>query len=186
MKMPFMRLVAAAAVLAAPLLVAGCSGTLRYPGTESFTLAKGYEGKRPVDVCVLAVSGDLSAEGGAALREGLRARLLELKYAPVRLDEVDRKPGEYRPGGKNAVLEINVTKWDDASLYGDGTLRVSGEVRLFGAGSLDVLYHGKLEDVPVQASFVARTTESRPTTLNQAAAEAALRFLHELPVKGDG
>ena len=185
MKRPLGRLVAAV-VVAAPLAFSGCSGTLRYPGTETFTLAQGYDGKRPADVCVLAVSGSISAEAGAALREGLRERLLELKYAPVRLDEVDRKPADYRPGGKNSVLEINVTKWDDASLYGDGTLRVSGEVRLFGGGSLDVLYHGKLEDVPVQASFVARTTESRPTTLNQAAAEAALRFLHGLPVKGDG
>ena len=182
---PSVRAVAASAALAFALASAGCA-ELRYPGNESFSLAQGYETKRPADVCVLAVSGDVAGESGGALREALRARLLELRYAPVRLDEIDRRPGEYRPGGPNAVLEINVTKWDDAELYGNGNLRVSGEVRLFGGGSLDVLYRGKLEDVPVQASFVARTMEGRKTTLDQAAAEAAMRFLHGLPVKGDG
>ena len=185
MNRPSIRAVAAAA-LAVSLASAGCAGSLQYPGNEDFSLAKGYETKRPADVCVLAVSGNLPGESGNALREALRARLLELRYAPVRLEEIDRKPGDYRPGGKNAVLEINVTKWDDAELYGNGNLRVTGEVRLFGGGSLDVLYRGKLENVPVQASFVARTMEGRKTTLDQAAAEAAMRFLNGLPVKGDG
>jgi len=179
---PSRLLVAVAAAIAA----AGCQGPLHYTGTEHYSVVQGFETRRPPDVAVLAVSGQLPEEAATALREALRARLLDLKYAPVRLQEVDRRPGDYRPGGSNAVLEVNVSKWDDFGLYGDGTVVLTAEVRLFGGGSMDVLYRGRLEDVPVQASFVASTVEDRPTTLSQAATEAAGRLLHRLPVKGDG
>jgi hypothetical protein len=177
MKRPFL--------LPAALLLAGCAGTLEYPGTTDFTVDPAFAKRRPAEVSVLPAAGNLSEDAAAALREAVRARLLDLHYAPVRLKEIDRAPQDYKPGGAHPVLEILVEKWDDAGLFGDGTVRVTGEVRLFGAASRDVLYRGRLSDVPVQASFVARTMEERGRTLEQAATEAAERFLEKLPLKGD-
>ena len=170
--------------LAAALLLAAC-GTLEYPGTTEYSLDPVYGKRRPAEVSVLPVAGSLSDEASRALREGLRSRLLDLHYAPVRLDAIDRNPAEYMPGGLRAVMEVIVDRWDDSGLFGDGTVRVTGEVRLFGSGSRDVLFRGKLVDVPVKASFVARTSDERSRTVAQAAEEAAGRFLERLPAKGD-
>ena len=172
-------------VLAA-LAAAGCAGTLQYPGNAEYVLAKGYDARRPADVAVLPVAGDLPADAAEALREALRRKLLEMRYATVRLREVDAAPDKFRPGGENAVLEISVKQWDDAALYGNGGVRFTAEARLFGPGSLEVLYRGTVTDRPVRASDVATSMEDRPTTLAQAAAEAAGEVLGGLPVKGDG
>ncbi len=181
-----MRSLALAAALTAAIAASGCAGTLHYTGTADYQVAPGFDAHRPADVAVLPVAGDLPPATVEALREALRARLLELRYAPVRLKEVDAVPADFRPGGANAVMEIRVTKWDDSGLFGDGTIRVSAEVRLFAGGSTEVLYKGTIRDVPVQASFVARNMDDRPTTLAQACAEAAGRLLANLPEKGDG
>jgi hypothetical protein len=135
---------------------------------------------------VLPIAGDFDPEAAAALREALRERLLELRYAPVRVREVDQDVNEFRPGGANAVLEVSVRRWDDSGLYGDGTLRFSAQARLFAAGSTEVLYRAEIDDVPVRASTVAHRLEDRPVTVAQAAAEAAGVLLASLPVKGDG
>jgi len=171
--------------LPAALVLGGCMGQLHYPGTTDFTLDPGFDKRRPAEVAVLPASGTVSEDAATALREGLRSRLLDLHYAPVRLGEVDRALADFKPGGASAVMEIHVDRWDDANLFGDGTVRFTAEVRLFGAGSRDVLYRARLTDVPAQASFVARTMEDRPKTLGQAAAEAAERLLEKLPVKSD-
>jgi hypothetical protein len=176
-----------AAVLVAAGLAAGCAGNMTYPGSVDHVVAQGYDARRPADVSVLPVAGTLlPPETAALLREGLRARLRDLKYAPVRLDAVDRAPAEFRPGGANAVLEIKVDVWEDGALYGDGSLRFSAEVRLFGAGSLDVLFRATVKGVTVRASQVARSMDERPMTLEQACAEAASVLLENLPVKSDG
>jgi len=172
-------------LLPAALLLAGCAGTLEYPGSTEFTVDPGFAKRRPAEVSVLPVAGTIGEDAAEALRAAVRARLLDLHYAPVRLTEVDRAPQDYKPGGANPVIEVLVEKWDDSALFGSGTIRVSGEVRLFGSGSRDVLYRGRLTDVPVQASFVARSVDERGRTLEQAAAEAAERFLEKLPLKGD-
>ncbi len=175
-----------------PLLVAlsaaaaGCAGTLQYPGSSEYRTAQGYDARRPADVAVLPASGDLPGGTGEAIREALRARLRGLRYAPVRGRTVDESPAEFRPGGANAVLEVVIRKWDEGSLWGDGTVRASAEVRLYGPGSTEVLYRAILEDVPVRASFVAREMDDRPRTVVQVAAELAERLLERLPVKGDG
>ncbi len=185
-----MRSLALCAALAAALAASGCAGTLRYTGTADYQVAAGYDARRPPDVAVLPiagpVAGDFPPTTVEALREALRDRLKELRYAPVKLAAVDARPAEFRPGGGNAVMEVRVTKWDDSGLFGDGTIRVTAEVRLFAAGSTEVLYRGTIKDVPVQASFVARNMEDRPTTLGQACAEAAGKLLGGLPAKGDG
>ena len=181
-----MRSLALSAVLAAAAAAAGCAGTLQYPGSTDYEVAAGFDARRPPDVAVLPVAGTLPPATVEALREGLRARLLELRYAPLKLREVDLKPADFRPGGPNAVLEIRITKWEDGGLFGDGTVRFSGEVRLFAAGSTEVLFRGTVKDVPVRASFVARSMEDRPQTLSQACKEAADRLLGGLPAKGDG
>jgi hypothetical protein len=179
------RLIRSAA-LAAAAAAAGCAGDLRYPGSADYQVATGFDARRPADVAVLPVAGDLPPATVEALREALRDRLLELRYAPFRLKEVDAKPSDYRPGGANPVLEIRITKWDDTGLFGDGTVRFSGEVRLFAGGSTEVLYRGTVQDVPVRASFVAHSMDDRATTLAQACKEAAERLLGGLPAKGDG
>ncbi|SRR5258706_2979515 len=181
-----MRSLALAGALSAALAAQGCAGNLKYNGTTDYVVATGFAARRPADVAVLPVAGTLSPTAVESLREALRARLRELHYAPVRLKVVDAQPADFKPGGANAVMEVRVTKWDDAGLFGDGTIRVSAEVRLFSAGSTEVLYRGTIKDVPVQASFVAATMEDRPTTLAQACAEAAGRLLESLPAKGDG
>ena len=172
--------------LALAAAAAGCAGTLAYPGTADYRKAQGYDARRPVDVAVLAPSGSLPEGAGEALREGLRDRLRALRYAPVRSRAVDEAPGDFRPGGANAVLEVIVTKWDMGAIWGDGTLRASAEVRLYGSGSTEVLYRAILTDVVVRASFVARNMDDRPRTIGQAAAELAERLLEQLPAKGDG
>lgn len=181
-----MRRPALSAFLLAAGAVAGCAGDLQYPGSADYQVAAGFDARRPADVAVLPVAGDLPPATVEALREALRARLLELRYVPFRLKEVDARPAEYRPGGANPVLEIKITRWDDSGLFGDGTVRFSGDVRLFAAGSTEVLYRGSVKDVPVRASFVAHSMEDRPTTLAQACKEAAEQLLGGLPAKGDG
>jgi uncharacterized protein YbjQ (UPF0145 family) len=176
-----------AAVLVAAGLAAGCAGRMTYPGSVDHVVAPGFDARRPADVSVLPVAGGaLDGDTAAVLREALRGRLRELKYAPVRLDAIDRAPAEFRPGGANAVLEIKVDAWDADALYGDGSLRFTAEVRLFGPGSLDVLYRGTVKGVTVRASQVARSMDDRPMTLEQACAEAASVLLEGLPVKSDG
>ena len=175
-----------ALALAAAGAASGCAGTLTYSGDADYQVASGFDARRPADIAVLPVTGNLPPETSAQLREALRGRLLELHYAPVRLKEVDARPADFRPGGPNAVMEVRVTRWDDGGLFGDGTLVLSAEVRLFAAGSTEVLYKGTLEKVPVRASFVAKSMEERPTTVSQACAEAASRLLDTLPAKGDG
>lgn len=184
------RLIRSAA-LAAAAAAAGCAGDLRYPGSADYQVATGFDARRPADVAVLPVAGgdgagELPPATVEALREALRNRLLELRYAPIRLKEVDAKAAEFRPGGANPVLEIRITRWDDSGLFGDGTIRFSGEVRLFAGGSTEVLYRGTVQDVPVRASYVAHSMDDRPTTLAQACKEAAERLLGGLPAKGDG
>jgi hypothetical protein len=164
---------------------AGCAGTLDYPGSSQYKVADGFAGRRPADVAVLVPAGDLPDGVADALREALQSRLLELRYAPVRSKAMDLAPADFRPGGPNAVLEVVVTKWDDGAMWGDGTLRASAEARLYGAGSKDVLYRAALQDVRVQASFVAHSMEDRPTTVGQAAGELAGVLLARLPAKGD-
>lgn len=181
-----MRSLVHALALGAATAAAGCAGTLKNPGMVDYQVAAGFDARRPADVGVLPVAGDLAAGTALALREAIRARLRELRYAPVRLKAVDEDIASFRPGGPNAVLDVKVTRWDDAALFGDGTLRASVEVRLFGAGSTEILYRGTLDDVPVRASFVARSMEDRPATVDQACAELAGRLLEKLPVKGDG
>jgi hypothetical protein len=181
-----MRSLALSLTLAVAGAASGCTGTLTYPGSVEYRVAPGYDARRPADVAVLPVVGSLPEETATLLREALGRRLLELRYAPVRLKEVDAHVADYKPGGKNAVLEIRVTAWDDAGLFGDGTLRFSAEVRLFAAGSPEVLYAGRVENVSVQSSLVATSMDDRPTTVRQACDEAAGRLLEKLPVKGDG
>lgn len=181
-----MRSLALTMALAAAGAASGCAGTLTYPGETRYQVASGFDARRPFDVAVLPVAGDLAPETSVQLREALRLRLKDLNYAPVRLKEVDGASGDFRPGGKNAVLEVRVTKWEDAGLFGDGTVLVSAQVRLFAAGSTEVLYLGSVEKVAVRASFVASSMEDRPTTVSQACAEAAAALLAGLPVKGDG
>ena len=181
-----MRSLVLSLTLAAAGAATGCTGTLTYPGNTTYTVAPGYDAHRPAEVAVLPISGSLSPEAAVQLREGLRARLLELRYAPVRLKEVDSHLADYKPGGPNAVLEIRVTQWDDGGLFGDGSLHFSAEVRLFAAGSSEVLFRGTVDQVTVRASSVAKSMEDRPTTVSQACAEAASRLLDTLPAKGDG
>jgi hypothetical protein len=181
-----MRCIALTVTLTLALATAGCTGTLSYPGSADFQVIPGYDSRRPAEVAVLPAVGNLGPEANTALREALRARLLELRYAPVRLKEVDSHMADYRPGGKNAVLEVRITKWDDGGLFGDGSVLFSGEIRLVGAGSTEVLFTGKLDKIAVRASDVARSMDERPHTLAQVCAEAAARLLEGLPVKGDG
>ena len=165
---------------------AGCAGTLRYPGTSNYEVSMDFDGRRPADVAVLPIAGEVDPEHAAALREALRERPLELRYAPVQVREVDASVNDFRPGGANAVLEVNVTGWDSSGLYGDGTLKATAQVRLFAAGSTDVLYRGEMKDVAVKAADVAHRLEDRPTTIFQAASEVAAKLLDKLPAKGDG
>jgi hypothetical protein len=179
-----MRLLAV--LLAAAAVAPGCQGTLTYPGSADFQVAPGYEARRPHDMAVLPVVGNLETPTAQALREALRDRLRELRYAPVRLREVDSSLEKFRPGGENSVMEVLVTGWDDASLFGDGVLRLTAEVRVYRAGSTEVLYRGSVKGMECRASFVARTMDDRPTTIAQVCAEAASRLLEKLPAKGDG
>ncbi len=181
-----MRSLALILALAAAGAASGCTGTLTYPGNYEYQVAKGFDARRPAEVAVLPVSGSLDPATAVHLREGLRARLLELRYAPVRLKEIDSRIADYGPGGPHAVLEVRVTEWEDGGLFGDGSLRFSAEVRLFAAGSTEVLFRGAVEQVTVRASAVAKSIEDRPTTVAQACAEAAFQLLEKLPVKGDG
>jgi hypothetical protein len=181
-----MRNLALTLALAAAGAACGCTSTLTYPGNSEFQIAPGYDAKRPAEVAVVPIVGDLEPETAVRLREGLRARLLELRYAPVRLKEVDAHAADYRPGGANAVLEVRVTKWDDGGLFGDGSVLFSAEVRLVAAGSTEILFHGTVDKITVRASDVAKSMEDRPTTVSQACAEAAWKILEKLPVKGDG
>ena len=173
-------------LLLGAVAAAGCQSPLRDPGTEEFRLAPGFESRRPSDVAVLPVAGTLPEGRADALREALRDRLRDLRYAPVRSRTVDQTPKEFRPGGPNAVLEVVVTRWDEAGMWGNGSLHASAEVRLYGAGSAEPLYRAVLASVTVRASFVARTMDDRPRTYGQAAEELAEALLKGLPTKGDG
>jgi hypothetical protein len=181
-----MRRSAAAFAAALAVAAAGCESTLTYPGTADYQVAPGFESRRPDDMAVLPVVGEIELATAQSLREALRKRLHDLRYAAVKLREVDSRLDEFRPGLGNSVMEVIVTKWDEATLYGDGTLRVSAEVRVYRAGSTEVLYRAVVSNMVVRASFVARTMEDRPMTVSQVCAEAAGRLLEKLPPKGDG
>ncbi len=168
------------------LSLAGCQTTPPLPGETRHTLAEGYEGRRPADVAVLAATGEIPADMGRALRDGLRALLLERRYAPVRAEAVDRDVRAFRPGGENAVMEVRVTRWDASRLGADGTVLVSAELRLYGAGSAEPLYRASLRDVVVAAGRVPTSMEERPPAAAAAAAELAGILLAGLPAKGDG
>jgi hypothetical protein len=176
----------AVAVLLPLLAAAGCQAPRAAAPSADYAVAEGYDARRPADIAVLAPGGRLPPAAAEALREALRRRLLALRYAPVRLKEIDRAPAEFRPGGKNAVLEVVVVRWDDAALYGLGELGFTGEVRLHAAGSTEVLYRGSLRDAVVDARREAHSMEDRDACVRAAAEEAAERLLAKLPVKGDG
>lgn len=174
------------ALAALALLAAACAAPRAPQAFTDFRLADGFAARRPADVAILPVGGALPADAAEALREALRARLLALRYAPVRFQEVAARPGDFRPGGPNAVIEVSVSRWDDAALYGTGTLRLSAEAILTGAGSAEPLYRGTLRDVAVDARVEAHAMEDRPESLRRAAEEAAGLLLSGLPAKGDG
>ncbi len=174
-------------VLTLAALAAAACGTPRAPQPlTQYRLAEAFDARRPADVAVLPVVGTLPPGTAEVLREAVRRRLLGLRYAPVRFQEVAARPAEFRPGGANAVLEVSVSRWDDAALYGTGSLGFSGEVRLYGAGSAEPLYRATLRDVTVDARTEAHAMEDRPDSLRRAAEEAAGMLLSGLPAKGDG
>ena len=178
-------LLASLALLPAALL-AGCVTRHPVPPVTDYLLAEGFGARRPADVAVLPVEGNLPPETAEALREALRRGLLERRFAPVRSKEVGARPGEFRPGGANAVMTVSVETWGDADLYGAGTVKFSGEVRLFLAGSPEPVYRATLRDVVVSARMTAHSMEDRPRTVARAAEETVVLLLARLPVKGDG
>ena len=174
-----------AAALSLLVLAAGCASLPAADPVEEYRVAEGFASHRPADVAVLAVEGDLPKETAALLREALRRHLLDLRYAPVRVKEVDGRPSEFRPGGANAVLAVTISRWDDAALHGAGTVLLAAEVRLCGPGSADPLYSARLKDVRVDARRTSRTMEDRARAVEAAADEAAGILLAGLPPKGD-
>jgi len=168
------------------LLAAGCAGPRGADAPPEYRVAEGFAARRPADIAVLPVAGTLPEGAADDLREAVRSRLIGRRYAPVRFKEIADRPGDFAPGGPNAVLLVEVERWDDAALYGTGTLRLTGSLTLYGPGSTEPLYRAALRDAPVPARFVAHRMEDRRRSIGLAAAEAAEILLAHLPLKGDG
>ncbi|MHC4820731.1 MAG: hypothetical protein ACYTDX_03305 [Planctomycetota bacterium] len=178
-------LVACFAVMLAAF-ASGCASSPSDPGREDFRLVADFDARRPVDIAVFPVDGPLPLAAARAMREDLRAGLLRRRYAPIRSQEVDRRPDEYRAGGDHAVLQVIVTSWNERRVHADGTVRASAEARLFAPGGMEVLYIAVLENVVVSGPARAAITGSRERTLSGAAGHLADRLLERLPSKGDG
>jgi len=176
----------AAVVLAFAALLAGCATPAPDPGREEYRLADDYDARRPADVAVPSIAGSIPLGPSRALRAALREELLKRRYAPVRNQEVDRRPEEYAPGSANSVLQVRVTLWDEGRVNADGSVRVTAEARLFVPGGLEVLYIARLSEVVVVGPATAAATGNRERTLARAAAHLATRLLERLPPKGDG
>jgi len=172
--------------LASALLGGGCAAPSSPPGSTDYRLAEDFDGRRPADVGVKAVEGVAPSRVASGVREELRERLLSRRFAPVRSAEVDRRPGDYRPGGSQAVLVVTVTTWDAERLWGDGSVRVTADARLHEAGTGALLYHAHIKDVTLRAPAPARSIEERPGVFDALASLLADRLLERLPVKGDG
>jgi hypothetical protein len=172
-----------------PLALAALSGCVA-PATVSpvrdYRLVDEWDSRRPLDVAVLAPTGDAPRGAMEAVREAARLFLLDRRYAPVREKEIDRDPGLFRPGGPNAVLEIRILKWNESRMLADGSVLVDAEVRLYGVGSLDILYMATLHNESVRSRKTPIDSEGFGSTREEAARELAESLLARLPMKADG
>jgi hypothetical protein len=118
-------------------------------GVETHGMAKLME-KNPVDVAVAPVNNSAGKEVPSKdLRECFHETLVSRRYSPLSIAFVDRNvvDATYTPGASNeqAVLTIDVERWDRSLWKTHNALTVRIHVRMLDAASGGELWSGRVD-----------------------------------------
>lgn len=150
-----LRLVAILSAVGVLSLVSGCDSPRAAPrGADNLELHTGrLRQTNPLEVAVLPVQSTTAKDNVPVdlLRKAFHQGLVRQRYTPLALAYVDSKIVEanYTPGeaNENAVLQIFISRWDDARWKSSAELRIEGEIYLLDVAHPDpskALWGGKV------------------------------------------
>jgi hypothetical protein len=191
-----LRIVAISSFLGLAALLSslsGCDSPRTAPrGADNLELHTGrLRQANPLDIAVLPVQNNSGNEHVPLdlLRSAFHRGLVRQRYTPLALAYVDSKIVEaaYTPGDtdENAILQVFVTRWDDARWKSSAELRIDGEVYLLDVGNPDptkALWGGKVSRT---VSMLARrqVVASDGELLGEALQQFADDVLASLPAR---
>jgi hypothetical protein len=133
-------------VLALAVLAGGCKSSHLPRGADNENLVVGrLKQVNPTDVAVLPVGNSTGKEGLPleVMRRQFQDVLADLRYSPLALDYVDSRVVEasFAPGAlkEDAILQVQVTRWDDSTWGLNSRLTIEADVYLLDAQQPDVV-----------------------------------------------
>lgn len=171
------------------LCVLSCQSTAPEPlgkGVESHGLEKLLE-KNPVDVAVAPVRGAAGKDAPMKdLRVCFQKALVTRRYSPLANEFVDRHVADaaYPSGSSNeqAVMTIDVERWDTSLWKTLGAISVRMQVRLTDAASGEELWSGRV-DQRYDMSAAIQNLPTETARMHYACERIAAEILEKLPAR---
>ncbi len=157
---------------------------------------------RPADIAVLPIEDRTSNKSVSRLlpfmREEINRSLPRRRYSPVSTQAVDAAFGDSLPvdgssvvqeavlkklvgkAQEDAVLAIQINRWDESSLMASAIVRFSAEVTLLGSKEGRALWSGALQG-QVKAGGTRPAPRDPEARANAAAAEFVAQLIQRLP-----